>query len=138
MHSPRRNPQNTRPSPRPRARRRKRSGRQRRLETARTRAANGGLILTAAGLAAAHLCLVRVGPPPAIRIDALWVLDHQAFVERGLWALAAAGLGSAVPMLLGRRRLAVLVLWGLAAAVAVKFFSDRLPIIASVVLDRAV
>ncbi|UCD74380.1 MAG: hypothetical protein JSV91_11380 [Phycisphaerales bacterium] len=85
----------------------------------------------------AHLCLIRIGPPPAVRINPLWVLDHQGIVEAVIWATVLAGAGSALPITLGRRRVAVIVLWVLATAAALAFFSDRLLIIGRILLSRA-
>ena len=99
--------------------------------------ASAGLILTAAGLVVSLMCLFRLGPPPAIRIDDLWVLANESTVEAAVRGVFLAVVGSVLPILRGRRRLALVVLWALAAAVAAKSFSDRLPIIASVLLEHA-
>ncbi len=85
----------------------------------------GLVIITAAGLGVAVACLARIGGPPRIGIDSLWLHQHLNEVRVLLASVALAVLAS-LAMLVLRRRLTVVVgLWLVAAAVSAAFFPDR-------------
>jgi hypothetical protein len=109
----------------------------RRRRRSRNRLAASALWLGAIGHAAALGSLAVIGPPPAVRIDALWVNDQRLSVQLGLAGLALAGVASLLLLVMRRHRLPLAVLWMIAAGAAVVFFSDRIPLIARVLLRHA-
>lgn len=98
----------------------------------------GALVLTLVALAIALSCLQLVGRPPAVRHDDLWVHANRVPVRFFLIAVALASVSSAVALLAGGRRFALVILWGAAIAAAIMLFSDRLPIILDVVFRHSV
>ncbi len=93
--------------------RRRRGRRGRRLATA----------LVAGSLVIGLGCLIAVGSPPAVGVDALWVKTHAHEVRLMLGAGAAALLFS------------VAALWIVSILVSAVFFSDRVEAIYRVVVS---
>jgi len=94
-------------------------------------------VLTGLCLLLAMRCLDLIGPPPAVRIDALWVNQHAYLVRVMLAALAGAA-GATVLLLLTRRgRIPAIGLWAVAAGTSLWLFDDRLWIIFLVVIRHA-
>ena len=94
-------------------------------------------MLTGAALATALGCLYLIGPPPALRIDALWVNDHRREVTLIVAALGVALAATPAGLLSGRRRVPLLVLWLGAIALALGCVAERVVIIGRVLLDHA-
>ncbi len=98
-------------------------GRQSRRKSSHQRP--GLVIITAAGLGVAVACLARIGSPPRIGIDSLWLHQHLNEVRMLLASVALAVLASLAMLVLRRRLTAVVGLWLVAAAVSAAFFMDR-------------
>lgn len=109
----------------------------RRLAVSAFRIKVGLVILTALCLTLALNCLERIGPPPALRWDALWVHQHRDVVRFGVISLLAAGIATGMLLLTRRAKWWALLLWLVAIAVAAIRFWDRLPIILRVLIDHA-
>jgi len=93
------------------------------------------LALVAAALAVSLAGLHRLGPPPMIRIDALWVRDHRTIVMAIVAALAAAVACSILPGGSARHRPALLNLWLLAVVVALLCYRARIVIVVEVLVE---
>ncbi|MCH8345256.1 MAG: hypothetical protein IH983_14900 [Planctomycetes bacterium] len=85
----------------------------------------GLVIIAAAGLGVAVACLARIGGPPRIGIDSLWLHQHLNEVRVLLASVALVVLASLAMLVLRRRLTAVVVLWLVAVAVSAAFFPDR-------------
>ena len=83
------------------------------------------------------MSLALMGAPPAVRIDALWVNDYRLAVRTCLAGLALAVAGSLLLLLLRRYRVSLVILWVIAFVAAAGLFSDRIPLIARVILNHA-
>lgn len=121
-----------------------RSGRRRLRPRLRTRLASRGyrirtglLVLVGLCLLLALRCLDLIGPPPAVRLDALWVHQHVHLVRIMLTSLAAAAAATGLLIFSKRGRVIAVMLWVLAIAAAIWLFDDRLWIIAGVVVRHA-
>lgn len=108
-----------------------------RLLWAGTRVRLGLLVLIGLCLLLALRCLELIGPPPGLRIDALWVNQHVYLVRVMLTALAAAAAASGLLIFSRRGRVAAIVLWVLACIATVWLYDDRLWIILRVVVRHA-
>ena len=80
-------------------------------------------------------CLIAVGSPPVVGVDALWVKAHAPEVRLMLGAGAAALLFSVAGLWLGVSRLFVVAVWIGSILVSAVFFSDRLGAIYRVILS---
>ena len=89
------------------------------------------------GLAISLGSLAAIGRPPAVRIDALWVSEHQGVVELCLSGTGMALVGALLALLARRQRVAVALLWIFAIVAAASMFSDRTTIIARVLIEHA-
>jgi ATP-dependent HslUV protease subunit HslV len=100
--------------------------------------ARRALIALVALCHASILALLHIlGPPPALRIDPLWVNDHKTLVQV-MALLAAAALALTILSLpIRRARWITLALWIAASAAAWTLFSDRLAIVIPVVWRHA-
>ena len=104
----------------------RRSGRRgRRLATA----------LVAGSLVIGLGCLIAVGSPPAVGVDALWVKAHAHEVRLMLVAGAAALLFSVAALWFGVSRRFVVAVWIVSILVSAVFFSDRVGSIYRVVVS---
>ncbi len=81
--------------------------------------------LTGAGLGIALVCLAGIGPPPLI-FDDFWVNSHRDTVGMLLASVGLALFASLAALLMGRKRVVVILLWVVAAGLSVTFFGDRL------------
>jgi hypothetical protein len=107
-----------------------------RLNRAATRIRIGLLLLIGLCLMLSLRCLDLIGPPPRVRIDALWVNSHAYLVRVLLVALAVAAIASGMLLFSRRGLAAAIVLWVVAAIVAVWHFDDRLWIIFRVLVRQ--
>ena len=89
------------------------------------------------GLAAALVSLSLTGPPPPVRVDALWVNGHRLEVWSCLAGIGLAIAGTLLVFGLRRCRLPAAGLWLVASAAAVGLFSDRIPLIVRVLLEHS-
>ena len=105
--------------------RRRRGRRGRRLATA----------LVAGSLVIGLGCLIAVGSPPAVGVDALWVKAHAPEVRLMLGAGAAALFFSVVALWFGVSRRFVVAVWIVAILVSAVFFADRVGAICRVVVS---
>ena len=97
----------------------------------------GLIVLTGLCLALVLACLDRIGPPPRIRIDALWVKGHEATVHVMVLAGLAAAISAGLVIMLRRGQVIVIAMW-IAAIIAIGLmFWDRLPIILRVIIRHA-
>jgi hypothetical protein len=96
----------------------------------------GLLLLIGLCLLLALRCLELIGPPPRLRIDALWINSHAYLVRVMLVALAVAAIASGLLLFSRRGLAAAIVLWVIAASVAVWHFDDRLWIIFRVLVRQ--
>ena len=94
---------------------RRRGRRSRRLATA----------LVAGSLVIVLGCLIAVGSPPVVGVDALWVKAHAPEVRLMLGAAAAALLFTVVGLWLGASRRFVAAVWIVCILVGAVFFFDR-------------
>lgn len=108
-----------------------------RLVSTGHRVRTGLLILIGLSLLLVMQCLDRIGPPPAIRLDALWVQQHIHLVRVMIAALAVALTATVALIFSTRGRAIAVVLWVLAGIAAIWLFDDRLWIIARVVVQHA-
>ena len=95
------------------------------------------LIICALGHGAALASLALTGPPPAVRVDALWVNDHRLEARTCLAGLALAVAATLLLLALRRYRVPLVILWVIALAAGAWLFSDRIPLIARVILNHA-
>ena len=95
------------------------------------------LIICALGQGAALVSLALMGAPPAVRVDALWVNDYRLAVRTCLAGLALAVAGSLLLLLLRRYRVPLVIVWVVALAAGAGLFSDRIPLVARVILNHA-
>lgn len=105
--------------------RRRRGRRGRRLATA----------LVAGSLVIGLGCLIAVGSPPAVGVDALWVKAHAPEVRLMLGAGAAALLFTIPAVWFGVSRRFVVAVWIVSILVSAVFFSDRVGAIYRVVVS---
>ncbi len=105
--------------------RRRRGRRGRRLATA----------LVAGSLVIGLGCLIAVGSPPVVGVDALWVNAHAPEVRLMLGAGAAALLFSVAGLWFGVSRRFVAAVWIVSILVSMVFFSDRVEAIYRVVVS---
>ncbi len=105
--------------------RRRRRRRGRRLATA----------LVAGSLVIGLGCLIAVGSPPVVGVDALWVKAHAPEVRLMLGAGAAALLFSVAGLWFGVSRRFIAAGWIVSILVSVVFFSDRVEAIYRVVVS---
>ena len=94
----------------------------------------------ATGLVAGSLvislgCLIAVGSPPAVGVDALWVKAHAPEVRLMLGAGAAALLFSVAGLWFGVSRRFVVAVWIVSILVSAVLFSDRVEAIYRVVVS---
>ncbi len=94
---------------------RRRGRRGRRLTTA----------LVAVSLAIGLGCLIAVGSPPVVGVDALWVKANAAEVRLMLGAIAAALLFSVAGLWFGVGRGFLAAVWIVPILVSAVFFADR-------------
>ena len=113
-----------------------RTRRQRRGPTtaAVSRVGDLSVVIGAAALAVSLVCLSRIGPPPPVHVDTLWVAGHERGIHLCLLSLGAAAAVSVFSVIVSKRRWVVAVLWALAGAVTAAFFSDRIPLIIEVII----
>jgi len=109
----------------------------RRRRRKRTHIGTGALGLCALGLAAGLVSLSLTGPPPSVRVDALWVNGHRPEVWSCLAGIGLAIAGTLLVFILRRFRLPAAGLWLVASAAAVGLFSDRIPLIVRVLLEHS-
>jgi len=95
------------------------------------------IVLTGCGLGVSLGVLARIGPPPALRIDALWVNEHQQWIRVLLGSLIVALIATGFAVLMRQRLLLLAIFWILAVVIGIRFFSDRIPIIMQVLFDHA-
>ncbi len=95
------------------------------------------LALTGGGLGLSLGTLAQIGPPPALRVDALWVNEHRQWIHILLGSLIVALIGSGLALLIRQRLLLVTVLWILSLVIGIGFFSDRIPLICRVLFEHA-
>ena len=91
--------------------------------------------LVAVSLAIGLGCLIAVGSPPAVGVDALWVQAHVPEVRLMLGAGAAALLFSVAALWFGVSRRFVVAVWIVSILVSAVFFSDRVEAIYRVVVS---
>ena len=104
---------------------RRRGRRGRRLATA----------LVAGSLVIGLGCLIAVGSPPVVGVDALWVKAHAPEVRLMLGAGAAALLFSVAALWFGVSRRFVVAVWIVSILVSAVFFSERVEAIYRVVVS---
>ncbi len=92
-------------------------------------------VLVAGSLVISLGCLIAVGSPPAVGVDALWVKAHAPEVRLMLGAGAAALLFSVAALWFGVSRRFVVAVWIVSILVSVVFFSDRVEAIYRVVVS---
>jgi len=109
--------------------------RRRRRKRARLGAAAAGLC--GLGLAASLVSLSLTGPPPPVRVDALWVNGHRLEVWSCLAGIGLAIAGTLLVFGLRRCRLPAAGLWLVAGVAAAGLFSDRIPLIVRVLLEHS-
>ena len=93
-----------------------------------------GLLLATGGLGALITALIIVGPPPALRIDALWVRSHLVEVRLAVIGATVACLGTALVVAARSNRRLTAGLWLGTGAVLV-VLAPRVRVIGAVVLD---
>lgn len=104
---------------------RRRGRRGRRLATA----------LVAGSLVIGLGCLMAVGSPPVVGVDALWVKAHAPEVRLMLGAGAAALLFSVAGLWVGIARGFLAAVWIVSILVGAVFFSDRVGVIYRVMVS---
>ena len=97
----------------------------------------GLVVLTGLCLTLALSCLERIGPPPALRWDALWVHQHRELVRIGILSLLVAAASTVLLVMTRRAKWWALSFWIIAAALAWSGFSDRLPTLIRVVWEHS-
>ncbi len=107
-----------------------------RRKNAGKRRGAAGAVLCVAGLLLALGCLERIGPPPGVRVDALWVNEHRVEVRVCLLGLACAVVGMLITIGIKRYRWVSVCSWIAAGAAGAAIFSDRAWIIARVVIEH--
>ncbi len=80
-------------------------------------------------------CLIAVGSPPVVGVDALWVKAHAPEVRLMLGAGAAALILSVAGLWLGVSRRFVAAVWIGSILVSAVFFSDRVGAIYRVIVS---
>ncbi len=80
-------------------------------------------------------CLIAVGSPPVVGVDALWVKAHAPEVRLMLGAGAAALLFSVAGLWFGVSRRFLAAVWIVSILVSAVFFSDRVGAIYRVVVS---
>ena len=80
-------------------------------------------------------CLIAVGSPPVVGVDALWVKAHSSEIRLMLGAGAAALLFSVAALWFGVSRRFVAAVWIVSILVSAAFFSDRVEAIYRVVVS---
>lgn len=91
-------------------------------------------MLATGGLGACVTALLIVGPPPALRIDALWVHGHLLEVRLAAIGLTVACAGTAMVIAARTNRRMVAGLWA-ATGVMLIALAPRVRVIATVVFD---
>ena len=99
---------------------------------------NGPAALAVLALLVAVGCLELIGPPPAVRLDLLWVHERRALVYLLLYAVATSAGATLLTWLVRRGRAVVALAWIGAALLSVNWYAERLIIVARVVADRLV
>ena len=94
-------------------------------------------VLCASGLAWALGCLAKIGPPPAVRVDGLWVQEHGDEVRLCAGGIAVAAAGAVVALVAKRGRWWAALLWGMAGVITAAWFSDAVGVIATVLWAHA-
>ena len=98
---------------------------------------NGAALLTTLGLVVSLGLLVKIGPPPTLRIDALWVHNHRPGIKLLVGSLCVAACATVFGLVLRQRIMIHTLLWIAAVVIGFMFFSDRIPIIAQVLLEHS-
>jgi hypothetical protein len=109
----------------------------RRRRRKRGRIGEAAVGLCGLGLAGSLVSLSLTGPPPAVRVDALWVNAHRLEVWSCLASIGLAIAGTTLAFAARRCRLPATGLWLVAGAAAFGLFSDRLPLIVRVLLEHS-
>ncbi len=92
-------------------------------------------VLVAGSLVISLGCLIAVGSPPVVGVDALWVKAHAPEVRLMLGAGAAALLFSVAALWIGVARRFVVAVWIVAILVSAVFFADLVEAICRVVVS---
>lgn len=92
--------------------------------------------LSAVCLLIAYRCLQLIGPPPRLGIEALWVHNRRSLVHTLVISITVAVFASGLSVFAGRQRVIVVLLWSVGLVVAVRQFSDRLPVILRVLVQQ--
>lgn len=101
-----------------------------------TRLRFGLLLLIGLCLALALRCLELIGPPPRLRIDALWVKQNEYMVRVMVTGLIVAATATGLLIFSRRGMTFVIALWGLAIFTAIWLYSDRIWIILRIVAQH--
>ncbi|MBT8485367.1 MAG: hypothetical protein HKO59_02945 [Phycisphaerales bacterium] len=86
-------------------------------------------IVCGIGLCVTLTCLLLIGAPPALRIDALWMHGNRDAIRLSIVGVALAAGATVMALLIRRNRAVIGLLWLIAAAAAGGFFWDQLVLI---------